>query len=80
MLSNNLAESYALLQGLIIAKSLNLQNLIVIGDSLIIIKHMVQGTTPIDVTLATVIERIRKLISHFQSSFFTMSKGKIIKR
>jgi ribonuclease HI len=42
MLFNNLTKLYALFQGLINAKSLNLQNLIVIGDSLIIIRNMIR--------------------------------------
>jgi ribonuclease HI len=41
--SNKLAEAYGLCQGLKIVKSLNIHNLIVIGDSLLIIKYMQQG-------------------------------------
>jgi hypothetical protein len=47
-----------LYQGLKITKSLNILNLKVIGDSLLIIKHMIKGTNPLDV-------RLRHLSSSF---------------
>jgi ribonuclease HI len=43
-MSNNLAEAYALLQGLILAMGLGLSNHCVIGDYSIIIKHMIMGS------------------------------------
>jgi ribonuclease HI len=66
--SNNLVEAYGLLQGMKIAKLLNIHNLVVIGDSFLIIKYIQQGTFSSDARLASVLGRIR----HLNSSFSTM--------
>ena len=50
------------LQGLKLVKILQTQNLIVVGDSENIIRHMVLGTNPLDSRLAFVFERIRQAI------------------
>jgi hypothetical protein len=42
-----------------------IHDLIVIGDSLIIIRHMIQGTSSTDIGLASIIDRIRKIHQAF---------------
>jgi ribonuclease HI len=63
--SNNLAEAYGLFQGMEIAKLLNIHNLVMIGDSLIIIRYMQQGTNSFEARLSVVLDRTRHLSSSF---------------
>jgi ribonuclease HI len=61
--TNNQAEAYALLQGLLLAKESSIKSLIIIGDSSIIIKSMVMKSIPSDNKLALIIARINKEVN-----------------
>jgi ribonuclease HI len=56
--SNNQAEAYALLQGLLLAKKMNIHSLSVIGDSKLIINHARKGTHPTNIYLNSISHRI----------------------
>jgi ribonuclease HI len=57
--TNNKAEAYALLKGLQLAKIHQIHNMNVPGDSKTIIRSMVQGTDPKNLSLKQIINRIR---------------------
>jgi ribonuclease HI len=57
--TNNKAEAYALLKGIQLAKLRQISNLNVIGDSKTIIRMMIQGTEPKNLSLKIIIDRIR---------------------
>jgi ribonuclease HI len=58
--SNNIEKAYALMQGLRLAIEANIQSLIVVGDSKIVINKMVSKKTIVDNILASVLEREKK--------------------
>jgi len=63
--TNNQANPYALLQGLRQAKSNNVQQIIILGDSKNTIKHMRNGSLPKDSRLkAIILQKIRLEIQH----------------
>jgi ribonuclease HI len=69
--SNNQAEAYALYQGLLLAKNMNIHSLSVIGDSKIIINHARKGSHPPNIHLNAIFQRISTIIKHFCNvSFF----------
>ena len=51
-MTNNQAEACAVLQGLSLTHQCGIRKLLVFGDSTIIIRHMIHGTTPKDNKLA----------------------------
>jgi hypothetical protein len=58
--TNNQVEAYALLEVLIIYLGIDIQSLSVIGDSKNIIRHSVLKTSPSDLLLASLMERINQ--------------------
>jgi ribonuclease HI len=63
--SNNKAEAYALWQGINIAKGIGMQSIKVIGDSRMIINHMVKKTFPGNNLLASILDRSRQIGGFF---------------
>jgi ribonuclease HI len=59
--TNNQAKSYALLRGMSIAIGLGIKELVIIGDSRIIIKSLVFKEPPKDLQLASIIAKATKL-------------------
>jgi hypothetical protein len=57
--TNNKVEAYALLKGLQLAKTRQILNLNVLGDSKTVIRMMVQGTNPKNLILKRIIDQIR---------------------
>jgi ribonuclease HI len=68
--TNNKAEAYALLKGLQLAKTHQISNLNVIGDSKTVIRMMVQGTDPKNLSLKRIIDRIRVDSKSLKPTFF----------
>ena len=61
IVANNQAKSYALLRGMSIAIDLGIKELVIIGDSRIIIKSLVFKEPPKDLQLASIIAKATKL-------------------
>lgn len=53
-MTNNQAETYALLQGLSLVHQWGIWKLLVFGDSTVIVRHMIHDATPKDNELAQV--------------------------
>jgi ribonuclease HI len=68
--TNNMAEAYAMYQGVLLAQERKLNNIIIIGDSKNTIRHFVKGTAPKNSKLKRIIERIKAILSSIQTSFF----------
>ena len=69
--SNNQVEAYALHQGLLLAKNMNIHSLTVIGDSTIIISHSRKGSHPPNIHLNVASHQISAITKHFYNvSFF----------
>lgn len=62
-MSKNRVEAYALLKGLTLAKSSQIQNLTVLGDSGLIIQHMQFNSNPAEPRLSSILERIKQNFS-----------------
>ena len=62
VLNNNQAKAYALLHGLLLAISSNIELLIVISNSRVIIKDLVHQTTPKDNRLTFIVSQINKVV------------------
>jgi hypothetical protein len=63
-------------KGVQLAKRLQLQHLIIIGDSKNTIRSMIKGATP-NVYLSNIIKKDNLELASIPRSHFTMSKGKI---
>ena len=61
--TNNMAKVFALLQGLSIAKNRRITNLIVLGDSRIVIQALADNSLPNQMHLRRMIKKI-KVLSH----------------
>jgi ribonuclease HI len=57
--TNNKVEAYALLKGIQLAQTQQIRDLNALGDSKTIIRLMVHGTDPRDLSLKRIIDRIR---------------------
>jgi ribonuclease HI/exonuclease III len=68
--TNNRAEALALWQGLKLAIKHNIQDLIVIGDSRIIIQAMVKKSNPHSIKLQSLLDKIRIITSKLNSCQF----------
>lgn len=68
--TNNQAKSYALYQGILLAKEAKMKSLIAKGDSSISINLMVSKTTPSYNKLALIIARIQKEIGSLHKVSF----------
>jgi hypothetical protein len=68
--TNNSAEAYALLKGTQIAKERQINKLIIIGDSKMIIRYFVKSTNPKNSTLRRIIDRTRDTISSIHPCFY----------
>jgi ribonuclease HI len=69
IVSNNVAEAYALLKGIQIAKERHINQLTVIGDSKTIIRHFVKNTAPKNSVLQRIIARIKNAIKEMNIVF-----------
>jgi ribonuclease HI len=58
--SNNQVDTYALLCGILLAKEAKVKALIVIGDSMVVIKSMLGKTSSLDSKLAVTISQIKR--------------------
>jgi ribonuclease HI len=65
--SNNRAEAMALWQGLIQEKKHRIQNLIIIGDSIVIIQAMIHHSKTQNATLNNLLDKIQLLLRRFNS-------------
>jgi ribonuclease HI len=68
--TTNMAEAYAMYQGVLLAQEQKLNNIIIIGDSKNTIRHFFKGTAPKNSKLKRIIERIKAILSSIQTSFF----------
>jgi ribonuclease HI len=69
--SNNIAEFYALWQGLRQSLSLNIQNISVFGDSKLVVQAMRTKSSPSSLQMNRIYQKIMILASEFQTiSFF----------
>jgi ribonuclease HI len=74
-LSNNLVEAYALLCGLTLAKEKNVRALSILGDSMIIIKIMIEKSNLDGHKLKNFIVRIKqKAISFAKASYYHIKR------
>ena len=60
--TNNQVEEYTLLKGIQLAKEIQTQHIIIIGESLNTIQNMIKGTLPKDSQLCNLIKNIRQLL------------------
>jgi hypothetical protein len=75
--TNNQDEAYALFQGLLLANDSNIESMIIVGDSSVIIKSMVLHTTLKDNKLASIIARINKVVQNLSKGLILLSTEKI---
>jgi ribonuclease HI len=76
LLSNNSAEYLALWQGLSQARTLLISNLVVIGDSRIVIQSLVGRKRPNHLPLTQLYSRILNLVQEFdQVKFYHVMRG-----
>ena len=68
--TNNMAEALALWQGLRIARELGISNLIVIGDSRVVIRVLAEKFLPIHLGLRQLLRKIMKQASLFNNIDF----------
>jgi ribonuclease HI len=68
--TNNQVEALALWKGILIMKRQNIKNAIVIGDLMIVIRHMVHKTLPKEPHMNRLLHHIQKLIEGFKSVKF----------
>jgi ribonuclease HI len=68
--SNNIAEALSLWQGLIQAQKLEIKEIMVIGDSQILIQAMVTNTLPTQMNLCHILKKIMRLSRSFQKIDF----------
>jgi len=59
--SNNVAEAYALMQGLKLVIDANIQSLIIVGDSRLVIGEIVSKTGVVEHTLDVILDRDKKI-------------------
>ena len=77
--SNNIVESYSLWMGLSLAKEMGIQNLLALGDSMLIICAMENKKGVGNNALNSLFLRIRCLASSFEGiSFFHISGNSIV--
>ena len=67
--TNNQAESYALLQGLFIARLQNIKSLLVVGDSKNTIRHLRRSCLIMDVSLKSIVKCIYYILKDFEQVF-----------
>jgi ribonuclease HI len=70
METNNKAEAYALLQGIHLEKQRKIQILNVVGDSKTIIRIMISGSSPHNMSLKILIDRICLLVGSMHINYF----------
>jgi len=68
--SNNQAEIYGILQGLIIAKDRVVGDIIILGYPMITIQYIIKGNRPKENHLSRSLQRIRTLMENFHSRNF----------
>jgi hypothetical protein len=70
METNNKVEAYALLQGIQLEKKRKIQNLNVVGDSKTLIRIMILGSSPHNMSLKILIDRICLLVGSMHIKYF----------
>jgi ribonuclease HI len=75
METNNKVEAYALLKGIQLVNRRQIQTLNVVGDSKTIIRMMIQGSDPKNLSLKRVIDRIRLSSRTLKVKFFHVLRG-----
>lgn len=74
---NNQAEAYVLFLGLSLAQKKEIKDMQILGDSMLIIKHMNNNSTAQDIKLNQIIKRTQGMIPLFeQVKFFHILRGK----
>jgi ribonuclease HI len=74
--SNNLVETYALMQGIQLEIEANICSLIIIGDSKLVIGKMVSNIVVVDYTLNAILEWAKKEVINFSNiNFFHVLRG-----
>jgi ribonuclease HI len=73
--TNNKVEAYTLLKGVQLAHSKGIRKLVVLGDSLTIIRLMVKGSDPKDPSLKQILDRTRLASKGIKLSFFHILRG-----
>ena len=66
MASNNQDEALELWQGLTQVYQLNIRHIIIVVDSLIMIRHLVSKMMPNEVPPFRMLHRIQQLVSYFE--------------
>jgi ribonuclease HI len=73
--TNNKVEAYALLKGVQLAHSKGIRNLVVLGDSLTIIRLMVKGSNPKDPSLKQILNKTRLASKGIKLSFHILREA-----
>lgn len=74
--SNNMAEALALWQGLRLAATKNIQNLVVFGDSSVIIQALKMRRRPNNLRLGQILKKLTHLLHNFKEvSFYHILRG-----
>lgn len=74
--SNNMAEALALWQGLRLAATKNIQNLVVFGDSSVIIQALKMRRRPNNLRLGQILRKLTHLLHNFKEvSFYHILRG-----
>jgi ribonuclease HI len=73
--TNNKAKAYALLKGLQLANQRQIQSLNIVGDSKTIIRMMIQGSEPKNLSLKRVIDKICISTRTLKTKFFHVLRG-----
>jgi ribonuclease HI len=68
--SNNMAEAYAVYQGLLLTQEHHINHITIVGDSKNTIRYFVLGYAPKDAKLKRIIERTKLLLTATQAQFF----------
>jgi ribonuclease HI len=77
--TNNQAEAYTLLQGLVLVKACNIGKLFILGDSKNTINHLRWVLLPRDAKLRSIFYRIHKELKAFQMTNSTFLESIIVK-
>jgi ribonuclease HI len=77
--TNNKVEAYALLKGIHLVKNRQIQTLNIVGDSKTIIRMMILGSDPKNMSLKRVIDRIRLFSRTLKVDFFHVLRGNNVK-
>jgi ribonuclease HI len=68
--SNNMVEAYVLYQGLLLMEVDQINQITIVGDSKNTIQYFIKGSSPKDIKIKRIIERIRLLLTNIPAKFF----------